>query len=157
MHDPVGVLRQLRALLKPGGRAFILIPNFRSIPGRFMRHDDVPRHLVMFTPRTFRMAAEKAQFEPLAWTFGDDVFSGSTRGFLNFCVKLAAGERMEEILAQNRSAARWHEFDSYLAGKPSDFMLKMDRLDIRFTPYLDRLMNWLRCGFTMTVELGRTA
>ena len=156
MHDPVGLLRRVRALLKQNGRAFILVPNFRSIPGRFMRNDDVPRHLVMFTPRTFNLAAETVGLKPVAWTFSDDIFSGSTRGFLNFCVKLAAGERLDDIVAQNRTPGRWNQFDAFLAGKPNGFITKVDRLDIRIAPYLDRLMNWLRCGFTMTVEVGRT-
>jgi hypothetical protein len=32
-------------------------------------------------------------------------------------------------------------------------MLKLDRLDIKLTPYLDRLVNCLRLGFIMTAEL----
>jgi len=154
--DPILVLRQIERLLKRDGRAFILVPNFRSIPGRYMRHDDVPRHLVMFTPRTFTIAAQKAGLVPLSWTFGDDVFSGSTRGVLNFFAKRLAGEQMEDILAQNRSPAKWKEFSSYLAGKPSKLMRAVDLLDIGVTPYLDRLVNWLHFGFTMTVEVARS-
>jgi hypothetical protein len=101
------------------------------------------------------MAADKADLAPLSWKFSDDIFSGSTRGVLNFLVKRAAGEQMEDILAQNRSTARWAEFSSHLAGRPSKFMRMMDLLDIKVTPYVDRLANWLHMGFIMTVEVGR--
>lgn len=153
VHDPLAMMRQIKRLLKPSGRALILIPNFNSIPGRLMRHDDVPRHLVMFTPRTFRNMSERAGFEVVRTVFSDAIFSGSTRGFLNFLYKLARGEKIDEILAQNRDPRRWVEFSNHVRGKESEFMLKVDRFDIRMSPYLDSLMNMLGLGFIMTVEI----
>jgi len=153
VHDPLTMLAHIRRLLKPGGRALILVPNYNSIPARLMRHDDVPRHLIMFTPRTFQRLSEKAGFRVIRTVFGDDIFSGSTRGTLNFIYKLLRGEKHEDILAQNREPDRWDEFSSYVLGHKSNLMLKIDRLDIKIAPYLDRLMNWLRLGFIMTIEL----
>lgn len=153
VHDPLAVLCHIKRLLRPGGRALILVPNFNSIPARLMRHDDVPRHLLMFTPRTFGRLSEKAGFKVVRTVFGDDIFSGSTRGALNFLYKRLRGEPLEEILAQNREPGRWEEFSNRVHGEESDFMLKVDRLDIRLSPYLDRLMNWLGLGFIMTAEI----
>jgi SAM-dependent methyltransferase len=154
VHDPVGLLRRLARLLRPEGRAFVLVPNFRSLPGRFMRHDDVPRHLVMFTPRTLSRAAAAAGLRVERTVFSDDIFSGSTRGVLNFLVKRAFGESYDEILVQNRSPAQWHRFAASLNGEPSRFMARVDALDKRLTPALDALMRRLRCSFTMTAELA---
>jgi SAM-dependent methyltransferase len=153
-HDPLDMLKQVRSFLKPDGRALVLVPNFNSIPGRFMRHDDVPRHLVMFTPKTLRLMAARAGLEVKRIVFGDEIFSGSTRGMFNYLWKLLNGEQLSEIVAQNRASDRWAEFSTCIHGLPSDFMLKVDRFDIKITRYLDKIVNRLGYGFTMTVELG---
>jgi SAM-dependent methyltransferase len=153
VHDPVAVLKEVKRLLKPGGRALVLVPNFDSIPGRFLRHDDVPRHLLMFTRRTFRFAAQAAGLRVTRFVFSNDIFSGSTRGTLNYLWKLLHGERLAEIVAQNREPGRWREFSNTVRGRDSRLMLGIDRLDIRVAPVLDHLMDWLRLGFIMTAEL----
>jgi 2-polyprenyl-3-methyl-5-hydroxy-6-metoxy-1,4-benzoquinol methylase len=153
VHDPISLLKGVRRVLKPTGRSFILVPNFNSIPGRFMRHDDVPRHLLMFTKRTLRYAAALAGLRVKRYVFGDDIFSGSTRGVLNYLWKLAHGEPLEKIVAQNRTPGRWLEFASYLNGEENSLMLAVDRIDIRLTPYLDWLVNRVGFGFIMTAEV----
>lgn len=153
MHNPVDVLHHVSRLLKPGGRAFVLVPNFNSIPARFMRHDDVPRHLIMFTRRTLRQAASLAGLEIRKFTFEDDIFSGSTRGVLNYVWKLARGESIDEIVAQNREPGRWREFSEMINGRPSGVMQTIDRLDQKVTPWLDYVVNSLGWGFTMTAEM----
>jgi 2-polyprenyl-3-methyl-5-hydroxy-6-metoxy-1,4-benzoquinol methylase len=154
VHDPVTVLASIKRMLKTTGKAFVLVPNFNSIPARLLLHDDVPRHLLMFTKKSLRQAAKKAGLRVSAWHFGDDIFSGSTRGFLNYVFKLYKGEKLREIVAQNRTPGRWAEFSGQLLGKQSDAMLKVDRLDIKLSPRLDRLVNFLHLGFIMTVELS---
>ena len=60
-YDPAGFLGHLRALLKPGGSAFIATPNVRGLSmrwktlasrlgwkGRPFRHLDYPKHVVLF-------------------------------------------------------------------------------------------------------------
>jgi SAM-dependent methyltransferase len=154
VHDPVDTLTHIARVLRPGGRAFVLVPNFRSLPAQVMRHDDVPRHLMMFTPDTLRRAASKAGLRVQRTVFSDDIFSGSTRGVLNFVVKRALGESYDEILRQNRSAERWSEFASTVHGRPSALVRLVDRLDRRVTPHLDALMRAMRCSFIMTAELS---
>ena len=153
VHDPITALRQVSSFLAPKGRAYVLVPNFRSLPARFMRHDDVPRHLLMFTPKTLNRAARLAGLRIRRLVFGDDIFSGSHRGILNFAVKRALGENYDEILAQNRSVARWPEFTAHLNGRPSRLVEFADRLDQRITPLMDRVAARLRCSFIMTAEL----
>ena len=153
VHEPVETLRQVSHLLAPNGRVFVLVPNFRSLPARIMRHDDIPRHLLMFTPSTLRRVAGLAGLRVRRFVFSDDIFSGSNRGLLNFLVKRAYGEAYDEILAQNRSADRWQDFIGSINGKPSQFLKLVDQIDIRLTPYLDRIMRRVRCSFIMTAEL----
>ena len=153
VHNPVETLRGVASLLAAQGRAFILVPNYRSLPARLMRHDDIPRHLMMFTPSTLAYAAKLAGLQVRRFVFSDDIFSGSNRGLLNFLVKRAFGESYDEILAQNRSAERWSEFTGSINGRPNRLLAWVDRVDLRLAPHLDRIMRTLRCSFIMTAEL----
>lgn len=153
VHDPIETLRQVKSLLASKGRAFVLVPNFRSPPARLMRHDDVPRHLLMFTPSTLRHAARSAGLRVRRFVFSDDIFSGSNRGLLNFLVKRTFGDSYDVILTQNRSAERWSEFTGLINGKPSQLLKLVDRIDLRLTPHMDRIMRRLQCSFIMTAEL----
>ncbi len=153
VHDPIDMLGHVRRFLKKDGRAFILVPNFNSIPGRFMRHDDVPRHLMMFTPKTLKLMAVRAGLRVKKITFGDDIFSGSTRGIFNYIWKSFNGEKWADIVAQNREPGRWFEFSQCIHGRESEFMLKVDRFDIKVTRYLDSIVNRLGFGFIMTAEM----
>jgi hypothetical protein len=95
---------------------------------------------------------KEEHFKPVRFYFDNGVYNGSVRGVLNFIVKLLGGERLDEIVAQNRTPSRWSEFSSTLKGKDSKFMLKVDKKDIAITPHIDRLMERLNLGFMMTLE-----
>lgn len=148
-YHPKEMLSAVSRLLKPGGKVVILVTNFNSLPGRFMRHDDVPRHLTLFTKRTLRKMLRRTGFKPGGFHFNCELFGGNNRGALNYLVKLAAGERIDEIVAQNRRADRWYQFSSQLRGEPSKFMLRVDEKDRSMFPYLDRLFDMLHFGFIM--------
>jgi SAM-dependent methyltransferase len=55
VHDLHAYIDQLKNLLKPTGKLFIAVPNYRSLDAQVYRRDwaayDVPRHLYHFTPR----------------------------------------------------------------------------------------------------------
>lgn len=152
VYDPSKVLREVSRLLKPGGRVIILVPNFNSLPARFMHHDDVPRHITMFTRKTLGRMLQEHGLQSTRWQCGQDVYGGSVRGWLNFLVKRLAGEDMGDIQAQNRSSVRWHEFSRCINGRERSFMKKIDDFDIWLAPRLDRVMDGLGLGFIMTVH-----
>ncbi|MBZ5497069.1 MAG: class I SAM-dependent methyltransferase [Acidobacteriia bacterium] len=155
VYYPKKMLASVYRLLRRGGKAVLLVTNFNSLPGRFMRHDDIPRHTTLFTRRTLGKMLQSTGFRPDRFDFNCDLFGGNNRGVLNYLVKLAAGEEIDEIVAQNRTSKRWQEFSSQVRGKPHQWMLKIDSLDIRFAPYLDRLMDRLRFGFIMIARATR--
>lgn len=152
VYHPRAIIQQVHRFLKPGGTVIILVPNFNSLPARFMRHDDVPRHVTMYSRKTLRRALLLEGLTPVDWSCSQDVYSGSVRGWLNFLVKRLAGEPMSDIQAQNRDLERWPEFSSQLHKRPSRFMLRVDRFDIWLAPKLDRILDFMGLGFIMIVH-----
>ena len=77
VHDPVGMLVQCRALLKPGGVLWLETPNIDSVGyetfGRYWRGLEVPRHLVLFGVSSLRLAMERAAFSGLQFLAPRDV------------------------------------------------------------------------------------
>lgn len=153
LHHPKTYLAEIRRILRPGGRSLILIPNFKSLPGWWMQHDDIPRHLLMFTEKTFDRMARESGFAVIKTTFSDDIFSGSHRGLLNYMFKRLAGESMSEIVAQNRTPGRWNEFACQIKGRQSNILSRVDRIDQFLTPKIDALARWFRRSFIMIKEI----
>jgi SAM-dependent methyltransferase len=67
MADPFALLGQVSALLKPGGRVIVAVPDNGGwqarLFGRFWLHLDVPRHLWHFTGPALGEAFQKAGLE----------------------------------------------------------------------------------------------
>ena len=66
-HDPVGTLKEIWKILKPGGEVWIATPNIDSIASRRFGRDwhslDPPRHLVLFNRASLTTALNLAGFE----------------------------------------------------------------------------------------------
>jgi 2-polyprenyl-3-methyl-5-hydroxy-6-metoxy-1,4-benzoquinol methylase len=152
VYHPQALLMRINQLLKPGGRVVLLVTNFDSLPARFMRHDDVPRHTTLFTKRTLGEMLRRVGLTPHGFHSNCQLFGGSHRGLLNYVAKLVAGEQLGEIVAQNRSVTRWNEFSTQLRGNPAKLMTQIDQIDIALTPYLDRWFDRLGLGFIMIVQ-----
>lgn len=152
VYQPVRMLEEVRSILTQGGRLIVAVTNFRSLPARFMRHDDVPRHTTLFTKRTLAEMLRRAGFLPEYFLCKWDLYGGSHRGLLNYLLKLAAGEKIDDIVSMNRSSSRWQEFSSRLRGRPSRLMMKVDRADSAFSCTMDRWMDRLHFGFIMVVR-----
>ncbi|TCJ19648.1 class I SAM-dependent methyltransferase [Flaviaesturariibacter flavus] len=63
VHELQRYMQQLRALLAPGGKLIIAVPNYTSgdaqTYGAFWAAYDVPRHLYHFSPRSMKTLAER--------------------------------------------------------------------------------------------------
>jgi 2-polyprenyl-3-methyl-5-hydroxy-6-metoxy-1,4-benzoquinol methylase len=68
--DPVGLLRQAKDLLKPGGRIWIKTPNYDSLDARIFKNRSwggfhTPRHFVLFTRDSLIHQCERLGFQVL--------------------------------------------------------------------------------------------
>ena len=68
VHEPLEVLRAAHALLAPGGRLVVAVPNIDSLPFRWFGMAwyalDLPRHLTHFSPQTLPLILQRAGFRP---------------------------------------------------------------------------------------------
>ncbi len=66
--DPIGALRRGRALLRPGGKVVIAVPNADSLERRlfgvYWDGWDIPRHVHHFSPPALEGALRRAGFDP---------------------------------------------------------------------------------------------
>lgn len=65
VRDPVSMLKKAGEMLAPGGLILIKTPNCDALDARLFRHRNwggyhCPRHWVLFSPDSFRQAAQKA-------------------------------------------------------------------------------------------------
>jgi len=157
VYDPLAMLSRIREFLKVDGSILLAATNFRSLPGRIMRQDDVPRHTILFTKQTLGQLLRLSGFKVDYIVCDCRLYGGTNRGIFNFLFKLAAGEPIDEIVAQNRSAEKWHQFSSQLRGKDSLWMQRIDRMDIACTPRLDPLLDKLGFGFSILARARKTA
>ncbi|HEX4349274.1 MAG TPA: class I SAM-dependent methyltransferase, partial [Verrucomicrobiae bacterium] len=95
LHDPMDTLRRCWKLLKPGGQITVTTPNLNSRGHQIFGADwlalDPPRHLILFTEASLRMAMENCGFAvsrpPRPSLKAQDLFHSS------FCLQLAGKDK----------------------------------------------------------------
>ena len=65
VDDPLGTLRAMRGLLKPGGICVVVVPSESWWSGRFFRPDNINQHLYTWNPLLLGNLFERAGFRVL--------------------------------------------------------------------------------------------
>ena len=151
-------MQNISRMLAPGGIFIALVPNFASIPGRYMQGDDIPRHLNLFTPGSFDRLLREYGLQPVQHLFDQKIFMGTHRGLLVYLLKRLAGEPLDDIVSQHRAPGRRPEFCGMLRGKPSALTRTVCWFDRTvFAPAADWFAQKIGRGFTMTIIARKTA
>jgi SAM-dependent methyltransferase len=110
--DPLGDLKRIHRLLKPGGLLLIALPNFDSWErrrfGRSWFHLDLPRHRTHFGPKSLRLALEKSGFDVVATETAGD--AGSLLASLQY--------RYAGHLISNSVPALWTQYGLGIVATP---------------------------------------
>jgi len=103
LHDPLGTLRVIREVIRPDGRLFMVMPNYRSLERMLFRTRwfalELPRHLYHFTPSTLGRMLSRGGFhvETLKQASGHDT--------LRFSLRLLTGRPMTGSLRDRDARA----------------------------------------------------
>ena len=161
LADPVSVCSQVARALRPGGEFVFTVPNFDSLAARWMRLDDVPRHVQFFTPRSVRRLADAAGLSVERFWFDDRLFAMSTRGLVEYTLRRMLGwnltayrreKRSREELERRARLSAWRRLAEAGSG-----WAPVRLLDHALAPLLDRIAMWRGTYGTMTVRLRKPA
>ena len=151
-------MQHISRMLRPGGIFVALVTNFESIPGRYMQGDDIPRHLNLFTPRSYDRLLKEFGMQPVQHLYDQKIFMGTHRGLLVYLLKRLAGEPLDDIVSQHRAPGRRPEFCGMLRGKPSALTRTVCWFDRTiFAPVADGIAQRIGRGFIMTVIARKKA
>lgn len=103
--NPKETIAEIARILKPGGRLVVLVPNFRSWVMGWLRGDDVPRHVVMFTPASYGQLMASAGLQLERTEFRTD-WGGSIRGGFQYLIRRMLGHSPDTILLDMRNKER---------------------------------------------------
>ena len=77
VYEPRAYVRRIAQLLADGGTFLGVVTNFNSLQARFLRADDYPRHLTLFTKSSMRKLLGEAGLEPVRFWTDRRLFGGA--------------------------------------------------------------------------------
>jgi SAM-dependent methyltransferase len=157
VYEPRAYVAKIATLLKGGGSFIGVVTNFNTVQARFLRSDDFPRHLTLFTKRSLRRLLKEAGLDLVrVWT-DQKLFGGPLRGLISYSVKRSLGYTADEAFYEMRSWRDPEAFCCKFRGRPSAAMKWVNRLDNLVLWIPEKALDRARLGFTLGFEARRTA
>ena len=152
VYYPGKYIKKLASLMKPGGKFIDLVTNLNSPQSRYLKLDDYPRHLTIFTRSSLEKELNKNGFRlDRCWT-DQKIFGGSLRGAITYGVKRLFGYSDDEVLAEWKDPTSPLAFCCEWRGKSNWLIKQISRLDNLFMALPEKLLERLGKGFLLSWE-----
>ncbi len=157
VYEPAPYVEKAASLLRPGGRMVILVTNLNSIQSRWLRLDDYPRHLTIFTRRSLKFLLERYGLRCIRFHTGQDIFGGSLNGALLLMAKILGGYSFEEALSEWKQVKDPNLFWIKWRGRYSPWVRWVSRIDKVITWPVEKALDQLGFGFNLLVVAEKKA
>lgn len=152
VYEPRAYVHRIVNTLSVGGSFIGVVTNFNSIHARWLRSDDFPRHLTMFTKSSLSALLREAGLEPVRMWTDQRLFGGALRGALTYGTKRLVGYDIDEALYEMRDWRDPEAFCCKFRGYPSAAMRWVSRFDNAALWLPEKLLDWLCLGFNLGFE-----
>jgi len=157
VYQPRQYVHKIGRLLERGGTFVGVVTNFNSFQARFMRADDYPRHLTLFTKSSLSRLLAEAGLEPVRFWTDQRMFGGSLRGAALCGIKRALGYDSDELLYEMRDRNDPEAFCCKFRRRPHNAMKWLSRLDNASLWLPEKLLDLCGFGFNLGFEARKVA
>lgn len=127
LYHPNDYIEYCHNILKPSGSLIIQVPKFNSFTGKFLLHEDVPRHVSAYTSSSLIAYIKNFGFELEKIDTRNPIYYGSSVGFLQYFASRIKGESRPEAL---------HTIYAERMNKQNKIM----KLDMFMSKYFDKVL-----------------
>ena len=152
VYHPGKYIRKISTLMRPGGKFFGLVTNLDSLQARYLKKDDYPRHLTIFTRDSLERALRANGFRLDRYWTDQKIFGGSIQGLITYMTKRLFGYSDDEVMAEWKDPQRSDAFCCQWRGKPSWLMKQVSRFDKLSISLPEKLFDRMGKGFILTWE-----
>jgi hypothetical protein len=146
VYEPRAYVRKISSVLEAGGTFIGVVTNFNSIQARWLRADDFPRHLTMFTKSSLRALLREAGLQPVRTWTDQRLFGGALRGVGTYGTKRLLGYDVDETFYEMRNWRDPEAFCCKFRGRRSAAMRWVSRVDNASLWLPEKLLDLLGCG-----------
>ena len=152
VYSPGRYIDKVAEIMTPGGKFIGLVTNLDSLQARYLKMDDYPRHLTIFTRNALERALAASGFRlDRCWT-DQKIFGGSMRGAITYFSKRLFGYSDDEVLSEWKNPVETEAFCCRWHGQPSWLMKQVSRLDHMAMAIPDSLSDRMGKGFLLSWE-----
>lgn len=152
VYHPGNYINKVASLLKPGGKFIGLVTNLDSPQASYLKMDDYPRHLTIFTKDSLGAALRRSGFRVDRFWTDQQIFGGSMQGALAYSVKRRLGYSEDELQYELKDTDNPEAFCCEWRGKPSWGMKQVSRAGKLLLSLPERRLDRKGNGFLLSWE-----